>query len=76
MNDYGQLGTGDRVDGPTPRLVRALTGVTSLALGEFHGCALMGDPLSGTLRCWGSNMAGQLGDGTTTDRLEPVAIDW
>jgi alpha-tubulin suppressor-like RCC1 family protein len=36
-----------------------------------HTCAVNGD---GTLRCWGSNQYGQLGDGTTTDRSSPVRV--
>jgi hypothetical protein len=28
----------------------------------------------GTLLAWGSNTAGQLGDGTTTNRTAPVAV--
>ena len=37
--------------------------------GTYHTCAVMtwGAPL-----CWGSNVAGQLGDGTLTDRWVPV----
>lgn len=36
-----------------------------------HRMALMDD---GTLRAWGSNYSGKLGDGTNTDRLEPVCV--
>jgi alpha-tubulin suppressor-like RCC1 family protein len=45
--------------------------VVQLAAGKSHACALMGD---GTVRCWGSNYRGQLGDGTTTFRSAPVAV--
>lgn len=39
-----------------------LLGVQSLALGSYHACALLMD---GTVRCWGQNFHGELGDGTT-----------
>lgn len=42
------------------------------ALGEQHGCAL--DATSLQAFCWGANSAGQLGDGTQTDRLTPTAV--
>jgi alpha-tubulin suppressor-like RCC1 family protein len=42
-----------------------------IAAGAFHTCARVVD---GTVRCWGENFYGQLGDGTTTDRATPVAI--
>jgi len=39
--------------------------------GESHTCAL---DTKGHLWCWGSNRYGQLGDGTTTQRLRPVQV--
>jgi alpha-tubulin suppressor-like RCC1 family protein len=43
-----------------------------IATGYDHACALAAD---GSAWCWGTNTAGQLGDGTTTDRAAgaPVA---
>lgn len=49
----------------------AASTVSSIATGNWHTCAVRTD---GTLWCWGSNYAGQLGDGTTTDRNSPVQI--
>ncbi len=44
--------------------------VVALAGGEFHTCVLT---KSGTVACFGSNTYGQLGDGSTTERHQPVA---
>ena len=43
----------------------------ALVAGGFHNCARLND---GTVRCWGDNFDGQLGDGGSTDRLTPVAV--
>jgi alpha-tubulin suppressor-like RCC1 family protein len=68
-NAYGQLGDGTTTDRSAPVDVAGLpTGVIALALGQFHSCALT---VSNSVRCWGRNVAGQLGDGTTTIRLMP-----
>ncbi len=48
----------------------ALTGVTELALGARHACALRGEAIV----CWGAGDHGQLGDGTTDARRRPASI--
>lgn len=78
-NDRGQLG-----DDTVKNRVRAgvdvpgLSDVTALVaarrgttIPSDHVCALVVD---GTVKCWGANSKGQLGDGTTTDRSRPVDV--
>jgi alpha-tubulin suppressor-like RCC1 family protein len=43
-----------------------------LAVGGYHSCLLDDD---GMARCWGNNVAGQLGDGTTTARAVPTPVN-
>src|SRR5437870_6090612 len=45
-----------------------LTNAVAVAARGYHSCALLGD---GTVRCWGRNVDGQLGDGTTARRHGP-----
>ncbi len=71
-NRHGELGDGTSADRDRPVAVARLgTGVTAIALGYFHACALK---RAGTVECWGYNGYGQLGDGATTDRREPVRV--
>lgn len=58
------------VDGSTnPCGVGGCPVVSQLSLGQDYSCAAI---QGGALRCWGRNLAGQLGDGTTMDRVRPV----
>lgn len=43
---------------------------TQVSTGSDHSCAVT---TAGAVECWGSNYFGQLGDGTTKDRLAPKA---
>jgi alpha-tubulin suppressor-like RCC1 family protein len=42
-----------------------------LSASGAHACQVNGD---GTVRCWGVNRSGELGDGTTNDRSSPVSV--
>ena len=42
-----------------------------VATGTSHSCALT---IDGAVYCWGTNLNGQLGDNTTTQRRTPVAV--
>lgn len=71
-NDSGQAGSGTPgTDVLTPAPVAGLSGVTQVAGGYEHALALLSD---GTVRAWGENSYGQLGNGTTTESLTPVPV--
>lgn len=56
---------------PAPKVVDNLADVSAIAMAETHSCALLGDH---SVRCWGENTQGELGDGTREDRLTPVRV--
>ncbi len=68
----GQLGNGVLANSLVPVAVNGLSsGVTALAGGYQHSCALLGN---GTVQCWGRNDYGQLGNGAQTNSATPVAV--
>ena len=73
QNFFGQLGDGTtQYERLTPVTVIGLSGgVTAISAGDVHTCAL----LSRTVRCWGRNEGGQVGDGTTENRYSPVEVE-
>jgi Regulator of chromosome condensation (RCC1) repeat len=51
--------------------VPRLHGVTAISTSDFYTCAVLS---RGDVRCWGQNQFGQLGDGTTETRFEPISV--
>jgi alpha-tubulin suppressor-like RCC1 family protein len=72
-NTWGQLGQSTTIPRlTTPTEVPGLAGVSQMALGAQHTCALMSDS---TVRCWGVNNVGQTGTGSPSDFLaSPTAV--
>ena len=75
-NYDGQLGDGTHGDENNFRLspvdvIGLSTGIQAIAGAYYHVCALT---VGGTVKCWGYNNGGGLGDDTTTQRLTPVDV--
>ena len=47
------------------------TGPAAIVTGAQHSCYLRGD---GSIRCWGANSFGQLGNGTNTSSTSPQTV--
>lgn len=80
LNLHGALGDGSVTNSTRPTVVAGLTDAVSVGVSNpyrssvnqrGHACALIAD---GSVRCWGGNMSGQLGNGTTTDSNVPVTV--
>jgi alpha-tubulin suppressor-like RCC1 family protein len=73
-NGDGQLGDGTTTPRTSARQVGSATYTAASASKDeaaYHTCAIKSDA---TLWCWGYNGKGQLGDGTTSQRLSPVQV--
>src|SRR3989338_2450474 len=73
-NYSGQLGNGTTGNSLTPIPVTGLSDVKEIQLGTAHSCALLNDDT--TVKCWGLNDQGQLGNGNNSDRSTPSDIQW
>jgi alpha-tubulin suppressor-like RCC1 family protein len=66
----GELGNGTAVPIYTPVPVSGGTGVSAIAVGGYHACAIQ----NGGLFCWGGNSNGQLGNDSFTQANTPVPV--
>ena len=77
VNDGGQLGAGTTdtySTAPVDVLAASgsttpMSGAVSVTSGGLHTCALISN---GSVKCWGTNTYGQIGDGTVLTRSYPV----
>jgi alpha-tubulin suppressor-like RCC1 family protein len=71
-NKYGQLGDASHDDRSAPVPVTGWEGSAILiAAGWGQTCGALND---GSLKCWGWNFYGQLGEGSMANRNQPVAV--
>jgi alpha-tubulin suppressor-like RCC1 family protein len=69
---FGQLGNNATLaDSNAPVAVSGSTNVVNVASGDYHGLAVLSD---GTVKAWGRNSDGQLGNGSTTNAAVPVNV--
>lgn len=74
--EYGKVGNGILTDtiahSPVPVSVAGGRPIKSMAAGDKHVCLLFGDTQS--VGCFGDNLEGQLGNGTTTNSASVVNV--
>ena len=72
LNTFGQLGDGTTTQRNIPVFVSGINNAVAIyASSEGHAMALLSD---GTIRAWGRNNFGQLGNNTTTNSSIPVTV--
>ena len=83
-NAYGQIGNGNN-SGPQlcpkpngsipcstiPEMVQGISTAQYMTTGDEHSCAVLAD---GTMKCWGRNHHGQLGQGSLSDSAVPATV--
>lgn len=71
-NTRGQLGNGSpSSQSLSPVPISGLSGVRDIAAGWNHVCAIL---IDGTMRCWGDNTNGQLGNDSVASSTVPVRV--
>ena len=71
-NSSGQLGVGTTTSTTFPLMaVTGLSNVTAISAGANHTCARLMDK---TVKCWGDNSSGQLGNNSLNNATTPVSV--
>ena len=79
-NYFGQLGNsvksfstpnGTEANFYIPEVVAGLSGVVALDANSYSTCALLSN---GSVKCWGGNSSGELGNGEIADSYQPVTV--
>ncbi len=71
-NEHGALGDGSEAKASDAPVEVAGDGTwTDISVGHYSACGIKDD---GSAWCWGWNMGGALGDGTTDDSTTPVRV--
>jgi alpha-tubulin suppressor-like RCC1 family protein len=71
-NSVGQLGNGSTSQSWTATLVSDLSAPGDVFLGGGHSCAI--ETSDSSVKCWGLNSFGEIGDGTTVNRTRPTRV--
>lgn len=74
---YGQPGDGTLIDKFNYVAIDTGNNYAKVSVGVNHNCALTasgGSDPAGTIKCWGFNGSGGLGDGSQTNRIQPQTV--
>ena len=73
LNNNGQIGNGNTNDVSIPtKILDSTHQVVGVAAGEYTTCAWL---RNGSAMCWGVNTYGQIGNGNTTQMLNPTWVN-